>query len=711
MMFISMAVLVAFIFVNIFYASILKTHLRSGEDISVYSNNSDYKTIIKARRGTIYDSTQTVIAEDVTSYNLVAYLSPTRVDGLKNPHYVVNVDETAQLLSNVLGGEVSYYVELLNRGAEGRYQTEFGRFGKGLSLTQKTEIEASGLPGLEFTETSKRHYPLGQFASQLIGFSNVDQELGQQIGQMGIELLYNDELTGKDGESISTLTLNGYKLPNANSTTINAENGNDIYLTLNKNVQLQLEESLAQSMELSNTDKAWALVMDVKTGKIIATSQAPSFDPEIRDGVEYLFYPMSFEFEPGSTLKAIMYAAAIEEGFDIEQKFNSKTIRFNFDSTGRPYRTNEATPYAPIQNASGKDWGEISFAQGFEASSNVGMVEMASRGISSEILEQYFERFKFFQPTKLDNIKGTAGHKLYNYPIEKLNNTFGQGSTVTMLQMASAYQAIVNDGIQMQPYIIDQIVDDNEVIFKNKSEEIGRPISPETSAKMRELMSNVVYGDLATGSLYKLDEIEIIAKTGTAQVVIDGQYSKDRYINSIGAAFPKEDPEYLVFYAYESEYDITQYRAQAEPINNLILKVSDEFNLIKTENNSNAEPSEDDIIISRMPSLTNHSLDYAKAKLDPTKAKVIIIGEGQQIINQYPMANTKIMSNQKLILYTGKGKITLPDMTGWSRKEVVAFWEASGAEFVIEGIGNVYYQSLPIGSIIDENSEVIVKLR
>lgn len=709
-MFIIMICLFAFLVVNIFSASVLKVHLRSKEDISAYEGNSQKPSVIKATRGTIYDSKQTIIAEDITSYNLFAHLKERQ--GLNGePLYVVNVEETANFLAEVLGGEAAYYADLMDTSEVEKGQTEFGTAGKGLDLKTKTLIEESGLPGLDFTVTSKRHYPLGQFSSQLIGFSDLDQEEGQQVGKMGIELMYNDHLTGKDGLRISTITSNGYTLPNTTNNIEHAKDGDDIYLTLNKNVQLQLEDSLAQSMELSNTDKAWGMVMDIKTGKVIAIAQAPSFDPEVREGVDYLFYPTSFAYEPGSTMKAITYAAALESGFDLERTFNSSTIDINYDEKGVPYRVSENGANR-ISNANGKSWGEMSFKKGFAASSNVGIVEMFANGLSFDTFEEYLDKFKFFEKTDLDLISGVAGDKLYNYPIEKVNNGFGQGSTVTMLQMAQAFAAIVNDGVMMKPYVVEQIVNhDNEVVYQGSPEELARPISKETSEQMRELMGMVINDDLGTGRNYALEEIDQIAKTGTAQLVIDGEYSSTRYISSVGTAFPASDPQYLVFYAYESELYNANWLATAEPVKELVLKVAEEFNLIDSGEINYKPESQDDIIVSEMPSVINHSLTYALEKLKTTQTEVIVIGDGKNIINQYPNASEKIISNQKVILYTGEGKITMPDMTGWSRKEVVAFWNASGASFIIDGSGNVINQSVPVGTIIDPNSEVKVTLR
>lgn len=712
-MFIIMLCVLAYLTVNIFSASVLQVHLRSKEDITNYSGNSTSHMVIKSHRGTIYDSKGSVIAEDITSYNLIAYLSDTRVASNGKPHYVVDINETANFLSSLLGNDSSYYANLMDTSDNSKTQTEFGPYGKGLDLKTKTAIEESELPGLEFTVTSKRHYPYGQFSSQLIGFSDLDQEADRQVGKMGLELHYDELLTGKDGTRVSTVTSKGYTLPNTTSVVTEAKNGDNLYLTLNKNIQSQLEDSLDQSMQMDKTDKAWGMVLDVKTGKILAIGQSPTFDPEIREDIEYLFYPTSFAYEPGSTMKAVAYAAAIEEGFDINKTFNSNSIYLNYDAEGKPVRVSKDGKYSNVINNAGlKSWGTIDYKTGFAVSSNVGLVEMMINGLPSSKFEEYLDKFKFFEPSVIDGMVGSSGLKSFNYPIDKVTNFFGQGSTVTMLQMAQAFGAIVNDGKMMKPYVVEQILDsDNLVVHQGKPEQIAQPISKETSELMREIMAGVIEGDLNTGKNYQLDEIEQIAKTGTAQVVIDGKYSTSRYISSIGTAFPKDDPEYLVFYAYESLNSPSNYFKGAEPIKELVLKVADEFNLIDSNNIDNKDDSGDDIIVSEMPNLINHSLDYANKKLESSNVDIVVIGDGDNIINQYPNAVDKIISNQTIILYTGAGKITMPDMTGWSRREVVAFWNASGASFLIDGNGNVVNQSVPKGTIIDPNTEVKVILR
>lgn len=712
-MFIVMLGVWSLLIVNIFSASVLKTHLRSGEDITKYTDSSTSTSTIKAKRGSIYDSTQTIIAEDITSYNLIAYLDESRVSASNKPHYVVDVNETATMLSEVLGGEVSFYADLMTKAeGEKKYQTEFGIRGKGLDLNTKLLITESGLPGLEFTTTSKRHYPLGEFSSQLVGFSDLDQEKHQQVGKMGIELYYDDHLSGVDGSEVNTVTENGYKLPNTASSLTEAQDGDDIYLTLNKTIQMQLEDSLNASMELAQTDKAWGMVMEIDTGKVIAIGQNPTFDPEVREDIEYTFFPTQFAYEPGSTMKAITYAAALESGLDLSDTFDSKTIYVAYDKNGRPFRVSRADAYSMVvSNAAGKSWGRIDFAQGFSASSNVGIVELLIHHLNDQTLSDYMDKFLLFKEAPLDKIPGVAGRKQYEHPVEKVTNAFGQGSTVTMMQLAQAYGAIVNNGKMMKPYVVDQIVDyNNEVIYKAQEQNIANPISEETSRVMRDLMHRVVYDEIATGRNLKIDEMEVIAKTGTAQVVIDGKYDSSRYISSVGSAFPANDPKYLIFYAFESVYSQLDYNTYFEPVNDLTLKVAYEYNLIESTKPNEEELEKKPIIISKMPSLINHSIDYANEKLKDSNTKITVIGEGSNIINQYPAENEKIISNQNIMLYTGSGKITMPDMTDWSRKEVTAFWSSSGASFIIEGYGNVYKQDVPKGTIIDPKTEIKVFL-
>ena len=399
LMFMVMLGLWGLLIVNIFSASILQVHMRSGEDITKYSQTSISSSIIKAKRGTIYDSTQTIIAEDITSYNLIAYLDKGRIGPNGKAHYVVDVNETAVMLESILGGEASFYANLMTvKEGDKKYQTEFGTRGKGLDLNTKNLIQESGLPGLEFTTTSKRHYPLGVFSSQLVGFSDLDQEKHHQVGKMGIELYYNDNLTGTDGKEVNTVTINGYKLPNTASSLVSAQDGDDIYLTLNKNIQMQLEDSLQASMGQAKTDKAWGMVMEIASGKVIAIGQNPTFDPEIREDIEYTFFPTQFVYEPGSTLKAITYAAALESGLDLNDTFNSKTIYVAYDKKGKPYRVSAADAYAlVVSNAGRKDWGIMNYSQAFSASSNVGIVEMLIHHLNAQTLENYLDKFLFFR--------------------------------------------------------------------------------------------------------------------------------------------------------------------------------------------------------------------------------------------------------------------------------------------------------------------------
>ena len=712
-MFIVMLGVWSLLIVNIFSASVLGKHIRSQEDITKYTETSKSTSTIKSRRGTIYDSTQTIIAEDITSYNLIAYLDESRVGANNRAHYVVDVNETANLLAEVLGGEVDFYINLMEKKeGQNKYQTEFGTRGKGLDLKTKNFIEESGLPGLEFIKTSKRHYPLGQFSSQLVGFSDLDQEKNAQVGKMGIELYYNDYLSGSDGSEVNTVTINGYKLPNTASSMVEANDGDDIYLTLNKNVQLQLEDSLERSMTMAETDKAWGMVMEIETGKIIAIGQNPTFDPEIREDIEYLFYPTQFAYEPGSTMKALTYAAALESNLNLSDTFDSRSIYIAYDKNGKPYRVSAQDAYSDfVSNAGRKDWGRIDFGMGFAVSSNVGIVEILMNHLNDVTLADYLDKFLMFQNAPLDRIPSVSGNKLYNYPMEKITTGFGQGSTVTMMQLAQAYAAIINDGKMMKPYVVDQIVsEENEVLYKNEPKVIANPISSETSAKMRELMYRVVHDEVTTGRNLMIDEIDVIAKTGTAQVVIDGKYSPSRYISSVGSAFPAKDPKYLIFYSFESNHSMLDYNEYNEPVNDLTIQVAYEYNLIQDYEND-VEKEQVPIVITKMPSLINHSLDYARKKLADSNVNITIIGEGNNITMQYPAFNEKIISNQKIMLYTGSGKITMPDMTGWSRKEVTAFWSASGASFIIEGFGSVYKQDIPKGTIIDPKTEIKVFLK
>ena len=214
------------------------------DDINIQelaSKRTTKETILKANRGTIFDNSGEVLAEDVASYTLIAYLDPKRTTDEKNPQHVVDKENTALVLSAILKMDYNTVLGYLNK--EGVYQTEFGVKGKGLTELEKDTILATKLPGIDFLETTKRYYPYGKFLSYLIGYAKQDEN-GNMVGELGIEKYYNQELTGVDGKTVYQKDLRGYKIAGTKEMTEEKIDGSDIYLTIDNNVQFFLEEAL-----------------------------------------------------------------------------------------------------------------------------------------------------------------------------------------------------------------------------------------------------------------------------------------------------------------------------------------------------------------------------------------------------------------------------------------------------------------------------------
>ena len=413
---------------------------------------------IVAERGDIYSRNGDLLAQNVASYKLIAYLSPKRTTDKKKPQHVIDKEDTAEKLAPILGMEKDEVLKHLNK--ENVYQTEFGTKGKGLNEITKKKIEDLNLPGLAFIETFKRYYPKGDFASYTIGYTRTDPEDDDSIkGEMGIEKQYNEILKGKNGSITYQKDLKGYKIANTPVIEDDAVQGKDVYLTLDSNIQFFVEQ--AMKTEDITYDWEWfnITLLDAKTGAVLATSSSPSFDPNKRDISNYLNLLVSSPYEPGSTMKTFTYMAAMENGvYDGGETYKSGT-----------FVTSDGTE---IGDWDRNGWGVISFDKGYAMSSNVGVINMINRHMSSVMLRQYFRQLGFGRKTGIELPDESKGKLDFRYETEIYNAGFGQGITTTPIQNVKAMSPLTNDGMLLEPYIVEKIVDENgEVVLQNERSE------------------------------------------------------------------------------------------------------------------------------------------------------------------------------------------------------------------------------------------------
>ena len=407
--------------------------------------------IIKAERGNIYSSDNEVLAQNVSSYKLIAYLSPSRTTDENNPQHVVDKEKTARELAPILGISEEEILGYLNK--EGIYQTEFGSAGKGLSELTKEQIEKLNLPGIDFEESLKRYYPKGDFASYVLGYAKeettVDQDGNEETnmeGEMGIEKYYDSTLKGEDGYVTYQKDLRGYKIAGTNEISKDASRGKDIYLTINSSIQFFVEQALSEAEANYNYEWFTIMIADAKTGAILASSTSPSFDPNVRNITNYLDMNVSSPYEPGSTMKIFTYMCAMEQGvYNGNETYHSGT-----------YVTTDGTEIGDWNRAG---WGDITFDRGFALSSNVGVINLIDRHLSADVLRSYFKKLGFSKKTGIELPNESEGKIDFKYETEIFNAGFGQGITTTPVQNIQALTSLTNGGVMLKPYLVEKIVD------------------------------------------------------------------------------------------------------------------------------------------------------------------------------------------------------------------------------------------------------------
>ncbi len=668
-----------------------------GINIKEFSSSRTTRTdTLTATRGKIYDVNGETLAENVYSYTLIAYLDPDRTTNENNPQHVVDKEGTAQALSTVIDMSYEEILSLLNK--KGVYQTEFGKAGKSLNEIQKDKILALGLPGIDFIETQTRYYPNGNFLSYAIGYAKTDSS-GEITGEMGIEKQYDDILSGTDGYVTYQKDRNGYKISGTDEIRVEAEDGDDVYLTVDSNIQLFVEQAIAESAKQYAFDGVNIMVADAETGAILASASYPSFDPNTRnDIVSYLDSNVSIGTEPGSTMKIYTYMAAMEAG-----KYNGSDTYLS-----GIYTAQDGTQIGDHDRAG---WGVITYDYGFAQSSNVAVANLVTKYIDRATLGNYFKKLGFGSKTGIELPNEASGKISFQYETEVINASFGQGILTTPIQNIKALTAIANDGVLLQPYIVDKIVDGStgEVTYQGERTELGQVASSSTVTKMKQLMHDVV--DFGTGSIYAMEGYDLIAKTGTAQIAsTDGSgYLTGEYdvIRGFAGIYPAENPK-LIIYATMTRPQSKSARPLSMIIDQIIVNATQYYGIDTTvDDNEVVDP----VVENLMPSFINQTINNATTTLTEMGVTPYVLGNGTKVVSQYPAEGTTITNKEKVFLVTNDDTtIAMPNITGWSLKEVKAFANLLKIPLTVTGNGYVTSQSIPEGTILNQDSMLTITL-
>ena len=448
-------------------------------------------------------------------------------------------------------------------------------------------------------------------------------------------------------------------------------------------------EQAMNKLESYKLEWATLSVMNAKTGEILGIASSPSFDNNTLEIKSYYDPFLSYTYEPGSTMKIFSFMAAMENGiYDGNKKFKSGKLKVD-DAT--------------IKDWNGYGWGEITYDQGFHASSNVAASNLALElGVGK--LKDFYTSLGFGKTTDITLPNESRGIINFRYNTELVSASYGQGITVTAAQMLQALSVLSNDGVMIKPYIVSKIIDSSsgDVILENKREEIKKIASSDTVYKTLDLMRGVVDGrsSMSTGTGYYIDGYDLVGKTGTAEIAGGSGYLKGSYVRSFAGLFPGENPE-IIIYAAASK--LSNANALKTAVKSLVKDVGTYLNIYGDYKETDEEAFSVDTYISK--STENVKEDLIKANIIP-----VIIGNGEKVIDQYPKKGSVLNQGNKIFLNTNSSKYEMLNIKGWSRSDVISYANFLGIDVIFEGNGYVSDFNIKVGEEITNDTILNVKL-
>lgn len=650
------------------------------------------KRIIEAKRGTIYDAQGNALAQDTKTYTVTAVLSHQSSTAKGKPNYVTNKKKAAKVLAKYLDITEKKALSIMSPKRKNVYQVEFGAAGSNISVSTMKKIKAQHVTGLQFTSTPARQYPAGEFASQLIGLATAktNDKTGQTklVGRLGLESYFNKNLTGINGLKEIKQDVYGYQLADSQVKGRPAKDGADVYTTLDNRTQQQLETLITKAEKETQASSMTAVVMEAKTGKILAATQRPNVNsstPVWRNAL------VQDTYEPGSTMKVLALAAAIDSGnFNPEAVHKSGTWELG---GGKITDWNTA------------GWGNITYKEGFYRSSNVAFAHI-EQDMGSATWKKYIQKFGLLKNVGIYGMSGESkGYTSYKGTLEQANTAFGQGITVNVMQMMQAFSAIANNGTMVKPYFIKKIVaSDGKTLEKTKPQTIGHPVSQATAKKVLHYMQGVIYNKNGTGQVYKISGYRIAGKTGTAQIGSSHGYEtgSTNYLYSFVGMAPAKNPKYVVYITMKQPQHITKAAEQymAEVVNPVTKQLLDR---------ATAKDSKHQGVV-KLPNVVGMSAADAQKKLQNKKLNVVVLGNGKKVKKQSAAKGSSVIINERVFLLTG-GQVTMPDISGWSQADVSRFAQLLRLKLKSTGGGYAVSQSIKANTVLKEGDALQVRYK
>lgn len=611
------------IVIRVFYIQVIEYDKLSALAESLWSR----KLPIGADRGEIYDRNGKVLATNLTTTSLVVI-----------PNQIKNKEEVAKALSEILNSD---YEDMLEHVSKKTSIERIHPEGRQLSYDIASQIDELGFDGVYLVKESKRYYPYGNVLSHVLGYVGIDNQ-----GLSGLELTYDEYLTGKDG------AINYFSDGKGNRLEISEvyeepQDGMNLQLTIDLDIQLAAERELDNVMSKYTPEHALIMAMDPDTGEILAMASRPNFDPN-----NYQDYdtetinrnlPIWMTYEPGSTFKIMTLTSSIEE----------KTVNLFED-------TYYDSGSIHVEGATIHCWksgghGAQTYLNVVENSCNPGFVTLGQK-LGTQTLMSYITKFGFGEKTGID-LNGESSGILFSIdkmgPVELATTSFGQGISVTPIQQVTAVSAAINGGNLYEPFLVKEMLEPetNTVVYSKEPNLRANVISEETSSLVRFALESVVAN--GSGRNAYIENYRVGGKTGTAQKVQDGHYMDGNYILSFIGFMPADDPEIVVYVAIDHPVGVVQYGGTvAAPIAKSILEAAIPALGIKSSTEGMAkEYNWMDVKYHQIPDVAGKSLDEAKEILRGYSLEYS--GTGETVLYQTPEANSYVKEGGTVKLLLG----------------------------------------------------------
>lgn len=705
-----------------------------GDELSTKAKNQQQgSSIITASRGSIYDRNGKVLAESASVNTLTCNPQDIKNKG--------NAETIASKLSPIIGMSYDDILKLLQKNS--RYQIIKKRISMEetdkINAIMKTDEEsteeekalAEAFSGIYFEDDSKRYYPY-DVAPHVLGFTGYDNN-----GLQGVELVFDDSLSGKAGAILQNQTAKGTTLSEQQTEYLKeAEKGSDVVLTIDETIQHFLEKRLEEAVQENKLKEGAAgIVMNPKTGEILALAVKPDFDSNDPYNIDrFNQYAIDFTYEgeekdeekdkdeekeeddensksspeptedpdsmsdekiaamrnkmwrnkavsdtyePGSTFKIITAAAALEEHIvDLNTKFYCPGFRVVEDRK--------------ISCASSDGHGSETFTEGVLNSCNPVFIDVGLK-LGAEKFREYFTAFGLADKTGIE-LGGESSSIYYRDEmnvVDLATNSFGQNFQVTPIQLITAISAVINGGERMKPHIVKEIKNDGGVVKSYQPEVVNRVISEETSARMREILERVVSEPNATGKNAYVKGCRIGGKTGTSEKLPRG--SDKRVASFVGFA-PANDPEIVCLIVLDEPQTDNKFGGTiAAPIAGEVIE--DTLNYLGIEKQYTEGETPDETI--EVPDVRTKSASAAKTIITNSQFNYSIKGSGDTVVSQLPKPGTMMREDSTIILYTEEDDennddltVTVPNLENMSVDEAKYMLSLRDLNFEIMGAGH-----------------------